>query len=73
MDIQDLYEIMKKNYDENRQDHIAIMNKLDNNAKSYVRWRVFVLIIPIVLGAYGFAWAYGNWVAQMVINHIIGG
>lgn len=71
MEVQELYEIIEKHDKRNREDHITIMNKIDANAKSYVRWRVFILIIPLIVGAYGFAWAYGNWVAEMVINHIL--
>ena len=49
---------------DNREDHLLILNKLDK----FVRWPVFVLLIPIVLGSYGFAWAYGSFIVDKILK-----
>ena len=72
MDIKDLYDLLEKYEANNREDHKIIITKLDGFSKRYTpRW-AFILIIPVILGSYGFAWAYGKWIVEIILKHIGG-
>lgn len=76
-----LWSRLDKIEDANNKAHESILTKLDafiltatnrelENNKKYVGWKVFILIIPIILGSYGFAWGWGSYILSQVLKHI---